>query len=93
MDLAFMTVLAALLMTAAGYAQYRIPFHTAGAGRSALARAVLIVVGIAFGYVGAVSAGAQGPVALLLFLIGFGLVHAPAAIILFVKRGRDAGKS
>lgn len=93
MELVLMTVLALLLMTVAGYAQYRIPFYTAGAARTALTRGVLIVIGIAFGYVGAASAGAQGTVALLLFLIGFGLVHAPAAIILFVKRGRGAGKS
>jgi hypothetical protein len=93
MDLLLTMVLAALLVTAAGYAQYRIPFHTAGASRVALTRGVLIVVGVAFGYVGAVASGAQGGLALLLFLIGFGLVHAPAAIILFVKRGRGAGKS
>ena len=86
-------VLAILLLAAAGYAQYRIPFHTAGAARIALARGVLIAVGIAFGYVGASAAGAQGALALLLFLVGFGLVHAPAAIILYIKRARGTGKS
>lgn len=93
MEFATTTLLALVLLTVAGYAQYRIPFHTAGTTRIALARSVLLVIGIAFGYVGANSAGAQGGLALLLFFIGFGLVHAPAAIILFVKRTRGAGKS
>lgn len=86
-------LLALVLLTAAVYAQYRIPFHTAGAARSAFTRGVLIAIGIAFGYVGATGSGAEGRLALLLFLVGFGLVHAPAAIILFVKRSRGAGKS
>ena len=93
MELLVTTVLAALLMTGAGYAQYRIPFHTEGTTRIAITRGVLAVVGLAFGYVGATAAGVQGGLAVLLFLIGFGLVHAPAAVILFIKRGAGAGKS
>ncbi|MGQ0749060.1 MAG: hypothetical protein ACT4PS_00850 [Betaproteobacteria bacterium] len=84
-------ILAVLFLAAAGYAQYRIPFHTAGATRSAVTRGVLMAVGIAFGYVNAVSSGAQGGLALLMFFIGFGLVHAPAAVILFIKRHRGSG--
>ncbi|HET9663343.1 MAG TPA: hypothetical protein VFP00_03880 [Burkholderiales bacterium] len=83
--------LAALLLTAAGYAQYRIPFHTAGATRIAVTRGMLLAAGIAFGYVNAAISGAQDGLALLMFLIGFGLVHAPAAIILFIKRHRGSG--
>jgi hypothetical protein len=85
--------LAALLLATAGYAQYRIPFHTAGATRSAVTRGVLLAIGIAFGYVSAVSSGAQGGLALIMFFIGFGLVHAPAAFILFIKRQRGSGAS
>ncbi|HEV8553225.1 MAG TPA: hypothetical protein VGR65_07560 [Casimicrobiaceae bacterium] len=51
METLLTAIAAALLLTAAGYAHYRIP------------------------------------------LTGFGLVHLPAALILFVKRGRGAGKS
>lgn len=85
--------LAVLLLAAAGYAQYRIPFHTAGATRSAVTRGVLLAVGFAFGYVSAASSGAQGGLALIMFFIGFGLVHAPAAVILFIKRQRGSGAS
>jgi hypothetical protein len=60
----FLAVLAtAALLAAAGYAHYRIPFHTAGRARALVAHA------------------------------GFGAVHLPAAIILFLKRAGGAGKS
>ena len=81
---------AAVLLAAAGYAQFRIARYTAGATRVAFARAVLIVVGIAFGYAAAKAfADGQSIPAWLVFLTGFGLVHLPAAIILFIKRERD----
>jgi hypothetical protein len=54
---------------------------------------MLILAGIGFGYVGAAGADAPGGLAFLLFLIGFGLVHTPAAILLFIKRERGAGRS
>jgi hypothetical protein len=89
----FLAVLAtAALLAAAGYAHYRIPFHTAGRARALAAHSVLAVVAAAFGYV--MSAYAQtGAGAWLSFLAGFGAVHVPAAIILFVKRASGAGKS
>jgi hypothetical protein len=92
MELLLTIAVAVLLLTAAGYAQYRIPYHTAGA-KVALTRGMLILVGIGFGYVGAAGADAPGGIVFLLFLIGFGLVHTPAAIILFIKRERGAGRS
>ena len=89
-----MTIVTATLLFAASYAQYRIPRHTAGAAKIMLTRATLIVVGIALGYVmSRNSLDARGPVPLLLFVIGFGLVHLPAAFILFIKRKRGSGKS
>jgi hypothetical protein len=83
---------AAILLTAAGYAQYRIPFHTATRGRALLTSAVLALVGLAFGYVSMAYAHTPAQ-ALLAFLAGFGLVHLPAAVILFLKRARGEGRS
>jgi uncharacterized membrane protein len=68
--------------------------HTAGTMKILLTRAILIAVGIALGYViSRNNADAHGSAALLLFLSGFGLVHLPAAFILFIKRERGSGKS
>jgi hypothetical protein len=94
METGWMTVAAAALLFVAGYAQSRIPRYTAGATKILLTRTMLIVVGIAFGYVlSRNEAGARGSASLLLFLMGFGLVHLPAAFILFIKRERGAGRS
>lgn len=88
------TLAAAVLLTATGYAQYRIPRHTSGAGKVMLTRLVLIVTGLAFGYVLAQTySDSRGLPWLLVFLNGFGLVHLPAAIILFIKSERGSGKS
>ena len=85
-------IAATILMALAGYAQYRIRFHTLER-RVALTRAVLALIGAAFGYAAATSSGAHGLAALLAFLVGFGVVHVPAAIILFFKRARHEGRS
>jgi hypothetical protein len=47
----------------------------------------------ALGYVAAASSRGTGLEMLLAFLAGFGLVHAPAAIILFFKRVRGEGRT
>lgn len=88
-----MIVLAALLLALAGYAQYRIGHHTATRSKALLTRAVLALVGIALGYVGAATYPEDRVAVLLAFLAGFGVVHAPAAVILFVKRARGEGRS
>jgi hypothetical protein len=94
MEILVLTGVAALLLAAAGYAQYRIPRHTAGNTKVIVARAILAVVGAAFGYVmSTVYIETRGFAAVLVFLIGFGLVHLPAALILFMKRSRGTGKS
>lgn len=82
---------AALLVAVAAYAQYRIGFHTATRARAALTRVVLALVGVGLGYVAA--AYALGGSSVAAFLSGFGLVHLPAAMILFAKRMRGEGKS
>lgn len=92
-----MSLFANLLVTAAflcaaAYAHYRLPFHTATAHHALIARLVLLVVGIGFGVVMSTSyMPAQGWVSVLPFLSGFGLVHVPAAAILFLKRQRAKG--
>jgi hypothetical protein len=85
-------VTAAVMLTVAGYAQYRIPLHTSSSAQAALTRIVLVLVGLAFGYVS--TAYADTPTnSVLAFLAAFGLVHVPAAMILFLKRVRGDGKS
>lgn len=82
-------VLAALLLAVAGYAQHRTPFHTPTKRDALWARGLLLTVGIAFGYVLATRyTASQGQGAVLMFLVGFGAVHVPAALILFSKRLR-----
>lgn len=90
----FLLTLAALGMAAiAVYAHYRIPRFTAGERNVWLTRAVLIVVGAAFGYLSAASFPNDPFAALLAFVIGFGTVHFPTACILFVKQERGSGES
>ena len=89
-----MVFMACVLLFIAGYAQARIPRYTTGHARILLTRLVLIGAGIGCGYVLAVTSYAPAnPLALIAFLIGFGAVHFPAAVILFVKQQRAAGKS
>jgi hypothetical protein len=89
---ASMVVLAALMVLTALYAHLNIPRYTART--ATIARAVLIVVGLGLGAVSAVIyTESGGAFALLAFLIGFGVVHVPTAVILALKRARGAGKS
>jgi hypothetical protein len=82
-----------LSLAAAGYAQYRIPRHTTGGTKIALARGLLLVTGVILGSLFAASYADNGLRALLAFLVGFGGVHVPAAVILFVKGAAGTGKS
>jgi len=91
-NLLLLTLLAAVNVLAAGYAHRQIPRFTAGTRRVLFTRLVLFGVGIALGYVAAREMNGTLP-ALLAFLIGFGAVHLPAAVILFVKHARGAAKS
>ena len=81
----FVTALVFTMLAA--YAQRRIGACTV-AWRAALLRAVLACVGMAWGSLIAGSVAAGGPVALA-FLAGFGIVHLPAAIILFVSEEHE----
>ena len=93
MNAFWMILLTLLALLLAIYAQLRIPRFTAGRQAIILTRAILIVVGIAFGYVAAASYADDRFLTLLAFLIGFGAVHVPAAFILFIKKERREGKS
>ena len=88
----FLSLLTALHLAAAVYAQRHLPHYVAGARRAAGLRALLIVAGLAVGLLATVSA-AQPHVAVLAFLSGFGAVHVPAAVILFLKRASGTAKS
>jgi hypothetical protein len=89
----FVFALFALLhLAAAVYAQQQLPRHVAGARRTALLRALLIVTGLGVGSLATIYA-AQPAVAVLAFLSGFGAVHVPAALILFLKRQSGAARS
>ena len=84
-------LVAAVLLAITGYAQLRIPSYTASPAGVVVSRLILVVMGLAFGYVA--TFGYEGIRALLAFLIGFGAVHFPAAFILFVKGRRDSGRT
>ena len=88
-----MIVLTALGISAAVYAQHQIPRFTASSRAVLLTRAGLLVLGLVLGYVLADNMARSGGPALLMFLLGFGGVHIPAAIILVLKRAAGAGKS
>lgn len=91
MNLVVLAVLALVLLTVALYAQWRIGAHTRGTARIVATRLFLALVAAAFGWT--VSAGAADAERLLVFLAGFGMVHVPAAVILFIKRRRGSGRT
>ena len=93
MNTAWMIVSASAVLAATIYAQREIPRFTAGARAARLTRLGLIVLGLVFGYVAADTFSATGTPGLLTFLIAFGAVHVPAALILLIKRAGGAGKS
>jgi|SRR6185436_13134679 len=91
--MASLSIAAAVLLMLAAYAQVQIPRFTAGHASAMLSRAVLAATGIALGSVSAAIYYPDASRALLVFLIGFGVVHFPAALILFFKDVRHSGRS
>jgi hypothetical protein len=87
-----MILAACVLVLIALAVQLAIPLHTAGARKVALTRALLAAIGVAFGTVTARSFS-DGSLPALVFLMGFGLVHVPAGLILYFKSAREEGKS
>jgi len=85
-------LLAVVTLTAAGYAHLQLPRFVATRAGLTAARGVLFVVGLGFGYVSAMTY-AGGSLRWLGFLVGFGAVHVPAALILLIKRARGAPRT
>ena len=86
-------LLATIAALAAVYVQLRIPRFTAARQSIIAARLILATVGAAFGYVAAITAASEALSPVLAFVMGFGAVHIPAALILLIKAVRGSGKS
>ena len=87
---------AACMLLLSIYAQWSIPRQIDGEARTLFARLLLATVGVAIGFFAvqfAQLAEMRDMSPLALFLIGFGQVHAPAAIVLFMKSQRAEGLS
>jgi hypothetical protein len=85
--------MAAVAAFVAVYAQAHIPDFTAGTAKAILTRALLAAVGFALGFLGASAYPTDRLAGVLAFIIGFGIAHFPAAVILFLKGQRRAGRS
>lgn len=93
MNLLGLGVLALVTLAATAYAQYRIPALTTTITQAWITRVALILTGIAFGFVVATvyaGPGLRSPAFVLVFVSAFGLVHVPAAAILFLKQRQRA---
>lgn len=93
MDLLSLLLMAAFGVAAALYTHYRLPFLTATRTQAGWARMILMMTGIAFGFVAVRQIGSHesGLMQLLIFIAALGLVHVPAAIILFLKEQQRKG--
>jgi hypothetical protein len=90
--MALTMLLVALGLTAVCYAHIQIPRYVATRSGIAATRGILLVIGLAFGYVAAVTS-MEPTLRWLTFLAGFGAVHVPAALILLIKRARNSPKT
>jgi hypothetical protein len=84
---------AILLLLAAAYAQVMAQGFVANPGSLWGLRLLLLGLGIAIGWLGASIGILQGAPPGALFFIGFGLVHVPAACVLFLKARRGERRS
>jgi len=80
-------LMAAITLAAAVYAQTRLSRLAASRNQAWVARAVLALVGLGFGWTALIKIGHEASPAMqvAVFLAAFGLVHVPAAIILLLK--------
>lgn len=80
-------IMAVITLSTAVYAQLRLPQLAASRPQASIARAVLVLVGLGFGWAMSAKAGPDAGVAMqtVVFVAAFGLVHTPAAIILLLK--------
>jgi uncharacterized membrane protein len=88
-DAFFALALMLLTLAMTVYAQLRLGYHSATRRQALISRLILIVVGIAFGWTAMIWTNEPAPAwNAVTFLTGFGLVHVPAAAILYIKRRR-----
>lgn len=87
-----MLLLTLATLTAAVYTHYRLPFHSGTGKQLWISRAILVLIGTAFGWVNLQIYAAEPALQVLVFLSAFGVVHVPAAFILFIKRQRHEWK-
>jgi hypothetical protein len=90
MQAIFLVLLTVATLFAAAYAHLRLPFHTDNAQQLWTGRIILLAIGVGFGVVSVEAyAPLQSTIRFMVFLSAFGLVHVPAAFILFLKRLRN----
>jgi hypothetical protein len=87
------TVLAAVLLLAAGYAQATVGDFVANRRRLLGLRAFLLALGAALGALSARVGMLDGGSGSAYVFMGFGLVHLPAAFVLFLKTQRGEGRT
>jgi hypothetical protein len=85
--------IAVLLLVVAGYAQWQTENFVLDRARAMGIRMLLVLLGIAVGIVFARTTLGSDAEPAAVFFIGFGLVHLPAAAILFLKRQRGEGRT
>jgi hypothetical protein len=93
MNIPALTLTAVIVLLAAAYAHMRIGRFTAGNKNVAFTHALLAAVGLGLGVVGAIICADEPMLAVFALVIGFGIVHVPAALILFFKGQGHASKS
>ena len=94
MDSISLLLMAGVSVAAAIYTHYRLPFLTTTRTQANWARAILGLTGLAFGFVAVQQIGRNesGLMQALIFVAAWGLVHVPAAIILFLKQQQRKGR-
>ena len=88
-----MIFIAGVLLGIAAYAQWQIPDFVLQESSSLALRFLLVGLGVAIGFMLVRTWTGGGVPLAALFFAGFGLVHVPAALILFFKRRRGEGRS
>jgi len=86
-----LSLLAGLAVLVAVFVHLRLPAFISDPSKTSLARLLLVAVGIGLGYVAVRLNHSDAVAGALGFLIGFGVVHLPAACILLLKRARGEG--
>lgn len=86
MQIILMFLLTTATLAAALYAHYRTPYHTPTPQSRWFVHIFLGLLGLAFGWVTSQLYPVSGLMKALIFLCSFGIVHVPAAAILFIKR-------